>query len=526
MSSTLTSADLNLSRSSTRRYAPPGGQTSISIGDGSSASGAPSPVYRKGAGVPEPKVNALPPPPPPPALPATFDGKIVIVIYAGEGSGIVLDEAKIALAKLGVTNVGVTSVAEPTNLPYTCQMLTKSSQVILALALLPNDKVGDGSLSATITSSLLQVSTVTSHPIVPGVFFAESLLAAKAVLPNLATKWAASVVQMAAISIALEVVPHTVEPPVAPIVITPEHDDINILIAHLRQSFKEHGANGIFGLGRKFKIIDDDNSGQINLAEFTKMLNEHGLGWTPAQTKLVFDRFDMDHSGSIIFDEFLVQARDPMNQRRQNLALMAFEIMDKDKSGVIDINDIRGVYNADKHPDVISHKRTADSVLREFLDTFEGGIGATKDGKITPTEFLDYYANVSASIDNDDYFELMIRNAWHISGGEGWCENSSCRRVLATHKDGRQTVEEIKNDLGIASDDKATMLNRLKSQGLDDIVDISLTGSVDSATPEPASPKPPAPSNVAVVSAGAPNAPIPRSGRRGAAGGQSSLVLG
>ncbi len=41
----------------------------------------------------------------------------------------------------------------------------------------------------------------------------------------------------------------------------------------------------------------------------------------------------------------------------------------------------------------------------------------------------------------------MIRNAWHISGGEGWCENSTCRRVLVTHADGHQTVEEIKVDV-------------------------------------------------------------------------------
>ena len=79
-------------------------------------------------------------------------------------------------------------------------------------------------------------------------------------------------------------------------------------------------------------------------------------------------------------------------------------------------------------------------MLREFLDVFDGG---EKDGNVTPKEFEMYYANVSASIDDDDYFELMIRNAWHISGGTGQYENTTCRRVLVTHMDGSQTVEEV-----------------------------------------------------------------------------------
>ena len=87
------------------------------------------------------------------------------------------------------------------------------------------------------------------------------------------------------------------------------------------------GAHGIAGLSRKFRIADDDNSGTLNLAEFSKMSGEHTLGWTPEQTKLMFDHFDKDHSGTIVFDEFLVTIRGQLNDRRRQLVLMAFEVM-------------------------------------------------------------------------------------------------------------------------------------------------------------------------------------------------------
>jgi hypothetical protein len=48
------------------------------------------------------------------------------------------------------------------------------------------------------------------------------------------------------------------------------------------------------------------------------------------------------------------------------------------------------------------------------------------------------YRAISACVDDDDYFELVLRNAWHISGGEGWCQNTTCTRVLVLHQDGHQ----------------------------------------------------------------------------------------
>jgi calcyphosin len=41
---------------------------------------------------------------------------------------------------------------------------------------------------------------------------------------------------------------------------------------------------------------------------------------------------------------------------------------------------------------------------------------SSSDGKVSVEEFVEYYKNISCSIDNDEYFELMINNSWNIKG--------------------------------------------------------------------------------------------------------------
>jgi len=64
-----------------------------------------------------------------------------------------------------------------------------------------------------------------------------------------------------------------------------------------------------------------------------------------------------------------------------------FEVMDKDGSGVITVDDIREIYTASEHPDVISGKKTEEQILVEFLSNFEG-TGGNHDGQVEWKEFL------------------------------------------------------------------------------------------------------------------------------------------
>jgi len=102
--------------------------------------------------------------------------------------------------------------------------------------------------------------------------------------------------------------------------------------------------------------------------------------------------------------------------------------MDKDRSGVLNLDDIKQSYNAKMHPDVKAGKKTEDDVLLEFLDTFEMHYGLShensRDGQISMDEWIEYYNNVSMSIDDDKYFELMMNSAWNLDNSrvtkKGW----------------------------------------------------------------------------------------------------------
>ena len=157
----------------------------------------------------------------------------------------------------------------------------------------------------------------------------------------------------------------------------------------LRVQLADRGAKGIIGLGRKFRILDDDGNGTLSYDEFKKGLDEMNIKLSDAETIDLFKYFDVNTNGTIAWSEFLNGVRGDMNERRKKIVLEAFKVMDADNSGCIEPNDLVGRYDATHHPEVIAGKRTADSVLREFLETFE--VGGVIDGKVTKQEFMNYY---------------------------------------------------------------------------------------------------------------------------------------
>ena len=102
-----------------------------------------------------------------------------------------------------------------------------------------------------------------------------------------------------------------------------------------------------------------------------------------------------------------------LNKSRKKAVEEAFRKADRNGDGVLDANDLKRVYKVTEHPKYKSGEWDANQVYAEFLKAFEPN-ASKRDGKVTLEECLAYYAGVSANIDNDAYFNLMVRNAWKL----------------------------------------------------------------------------------------------------------------
>uniref|UniRef100_A0A8D3A7D0 EF-hand domain-containing protein n=1 Tax=Scophthalmus maximus TaxID=52904 RepID=A0A8D3A7D0_SCOMX len=172
-------------------------------------------------------------------------------------------------------------------------------------------------------------------------------------------------------------------------------------VERLRLQCLTRGSSGIKGLGRTFKVMDDDNSRSLDLKEFLKGLNDYGIMMDKKEATELFLLFDRDGTEP-----------STLTSSSKEVVMQAFQKLDKTGDGVITIEDLRGVYNAKYHPKYQNGEWTEDQVFRTFLDNFDSPYN--KDGKVTHEEFINYYAGVSASIDTDVYFIVMMRNAWKL----------------------------------------------------------------------------------------------------------------
>ncbi|CAH1798327.1 unnamed protein product [Owenia fusiformis] len=145
-------------------------------------------------------------------------------------------------------------------------------------------------------------------------------------------------------------------------------------------------ATTLSSLGKKFNILDDDNSDSITLEEFQEGLNDFRCQISQSEARQLFNSLDINEDHKLNSNEFIRAFQKPLSYTKKETLVKAFNKADSNQDGVLNLRD-----------DLISE------VFLENMD--EDG-----NGEANIQEFADYY-KIYQGI-SDAYFEYALKNVW------------------------------------------------------------------------------------------------------------------
>ena len=147
-------------------------------------------------------------------------------------------------------------------------------------------------------------------------------------------------------------------------------------------------------LNELFRFLDQNNQNKLNLNDFKRGFKEANISISNFQLQQIMDLLDTDGSKLIEYQEFLRALCDKDDLLKEQNLKAVFNVIDKDKKGKINLNDIKDfIMGNDK------------GNLRETaLKNFSEKIGMTKDSYINFEKFCDIIRNTEPEDNN------IIRN--------------------------------------------------------------------------------------------------------------------
>merc|ERR1711865_187626 len=185
-----------------------------------------------------------------------------------------------------------------------------------------------------------------------------------------------------------------------------------LAVERLRQRLlDERGFEAMSELKKHFKAFNSSGDGGLGISELKAGLKDCGIALSDADGESIFKYFDKSGDGIISLDEFATCLRGGISPARVEIIKEVFEKLDVTGDGLVKTDDLAQLYDLSAHPDVVSGAISAEAALSGILEQWDI---YENDGTVTLQDFIEYYHDIGASIEDDVYFEWMMRAAWKV----------------------------------------------------------------------------------------------------------------
>lgn len=179
----------------------------------------------------------------------------------------------------------------------------------------------------------------------------------------------------------------------------------------VRKQLQKRAVKTMMGLGQHFRRMDQSGDGLLDRHELQKALDSYHIRIPEEGFNHLWNMLDVNGDGALDYGEFSRGFIGEMNESRKSLVRKVFRKLDPNKSGIVNLNNMKKFYCAKKHPKVVSGEAKEWEIEESFLSSF--GLCENK-GEVTYAEFEDYYEGVSLGFESDQEFTAMMRNCWGV----------------------------------------------------------------------------------------------------------------
>ena len=203
----------------------------------------------------------------------------------------------------------------------------------------------------------------------------------------------------------------------------------NESLVKFRKLLVSLGTKSIFRFQKMLSIYDRDNSGFISFENFYTIFQSNYIDIPLVDIKSIFGLFDNNNNEKQInsaseykikYDLLLKSIIGNISIKRRALIQKVFDSFNKDKNGKILISDMKNRFNPSRHPDVLKGSKTENKIFGEFLDFLEifreyyNNLHGGYTFNMGFQEFLEFYSEISLSIEDDKDFENLLINCWDL----------------------------------------------------------------------------------------------------------------
>lgn len=145
----------------------------------------------------------------------------------------------------------------------------------------------------------------------------------------------------------------------------------NSYIQRFRDRLKVKGILGVFKLRQYCENIDTSNTFMLDFNQFNSMCKEFYMGFNYEDSRNLFSYLDDTKIGKIKYEEFITAVIGQMPEHRRVLVNNLYDrLSEVFQDKYVEELTVKSKFDAQRHPDVMSHFKNTNEVLVEFMNDF------------------------------------------------------------------------------------------------------------------------------------------------------------